>query len=155
MNINKIIKIIVAVLALIGVFLFVKVAMIGGDIEDPEIFAAVSNATHPLITFSIVLVGLAVIVTVFFSILSIFKTPGALKKSLISLGVLAGLFFLAYALASNAEVTDTYGLALKDGIGAEGAVPKRVGAMIKYTYILGAIALGTVVWGSLKEMFSK
>lgn len=145
----NIVKIVVAGLALIGIILFVRVAMSGDDVET------VSNNTHPLITFSMILVGLAVIITVFFSIIGIFRTPGALKQTLISLGALGGLFFLAYVLASNAEVTDTYGQALKNGVGAEGAIPKKVGAMIKYTYILGAIALATIVWGSLKGMFSK
>lgn len=144
----NIVKFVVAAIALIGIVLFIRVAMAGDDVE------AVSNATHPLISFSMILVGLTVAVTVFFSIIGIFKTPGALKQTLISLGVLGGLFFLAYALASSDAVTDTYGTVLKDG-GAEGIIPKRVGAMIKYTYILGIIALATIVWGGLKGMFSK
>lgn len=145
----NIIKFVVAAIALIGIALFIMVAMAGDDAE------AVSNATHPLITFSIALVILTIGITVFFSIIGIFKTPGALKQTLISLGVLGGLFFLAYVLANDEEVTNTYGQALKDGVGSAGDIPKRVGAMIKYTYILGAIALATIVWGGLKGMFSK
>ncbi len=150
----NIVKIVVATIALIGVALFIRVVMSGGG-DDVEAVEAVSNATHPLITFSIALVILTVVITVLFSIRGLFTTPGALKQALISIVVLGGLFALAYVFANDAEVTDTYGRALKDGVGAEGIIPKRVGAMIRYTYILGAIALLTIVWGGVKEMFSK
>jgi hypothetical protein len=145
----NIIKIVVAALALIGIALFIRVAMAGDDTE------AVSNTTHPLITFSMILVGLTLAITIFFSIIGIFKTPGALKQTLISLGVLVGLFVLAYVLAGDAEVTDSYGQTLKDGVGAAGEIPKRVGAMIKYTYILGIIAILAIIFGGVKGMFSK
>jgi len=145
----NIVKIVVAAIALIGIALFVRVAMAGDDVD------AVSGATHPLITFSMVLVGLTIVITVLFSIRGLFTTPGALKQAIISVAVLAGLFFLAYVLANDAEVTNTYGQTLKDGAGAAGEIPKRVGAMIKYTYILGIIALATIVWGGVKGMFSK
>ena len=152
----NIVKIVVAAIALIGIALFIRVAMIGGNVEeDLEVAAAVSNATHPLITFSMVLVILTIVITVLFSIRGLFTTPGALKQALISLVVLGGLFALAYVLANDAEVTNTYGQALKDGAGAKGVIPKRVGAMINYTYILGVIALLTIVWGGVKGMFSK
>ena len=145
----NIIKFVVAAIALIGIALFIRVAMAGDDAE------AVSNATEPLITFSRLLVILTIIITVLFSIRGLFTTPGALKQTLISLVVLGGLFFLAYVLANDAEVTNTYGHSLKDGVGAEGIIPKRVGAMINYTYILGAIALLSIIWGGFKGMFSK
>ena len=145
----NIIKIVVAALALIGIALFIMVAMAGDDVE------AVSNTTHPLITFSMFLVGLTVIITLLFSIRGLFTTPGALKQALISIAVLVGLFVLAYVLAGDGEVTNSYGQTLKDGVGAAGVIPKRVGAMINYTYILGIIALLTIVWGGVKGMFSK
>ena len=145
----NIIKIVVAALALIGIALFIMVAMAGDDVEG------VSNTTHPLITFSMFLVGLTVIITLLFSIRGLFTTPGALKQALISIAVLVGLFVLAYVLAGDGEVTNSYGQTLKDGVGAAGVIPKRVGAMINYTYILGIIALLTIVWGGVKGMFSK
>ncbi len=151
----NIVKIVVAAIALIGIALFVMVAMAGSDLDPEEAKVAVSKATHPLITFSIALVILTIVITVLFSIRGLFTTPGALKQAIISIAVLAGLFFLAYVLANDTEVTNTYGQTLKDDAGAAGAIPKRVGAMIKYTYILGVIALITIVWGGLKGMFSK
>ncbi|PHR73568.1 MAG: hypothetical protein COA67_02220 [Lutibacter sp.] len=146
----NIVKIVVAAIALIGIALFIMVAM-----KSKDDVVGISDATHPLITFSIALVILTIIITVLFSIRGLFTTPGALKQALISLVVLGGLFVLAYALANDAEVTNTYGQALKDNAGAAGIIPKRVGAMINYTYILGAIALATIAWGGLKGMFSK
>ena len=145
----NIVKIVVAAIALVGIALFIMVAMAGDDAE------AVSNATHPLITFSMALVILTIVITVLFSIRGLFTTPGALKQALISIAVLAGLFFLAYLWAEDAEVTNSYGHTLKDGVGAAGEIPKRVGAMINYTYILGAIALLSIIWGGVKGMFSK
>ena len=143
----KIVKIAIAAIALIGIFLFIRVAM---NADNP---VELSDVASPLVTFSMILLFLAIIITVLFSIIGLLKNPKALKKTLLSLGVLAGLFFLAYVMSSSAEVTDTYGKVLKDG--AAGVVPKRVGAIINYSYILGIIAVACVLWGSLKGMFSK
>jgi len=144
----KIVKIIVAVLGLIGVLLLVRVMMV----DTPE---EISDKADLFVSFTLIMLGLTVAITVIASVFAIFKTPGALKQAGIALVVMGGLFALAYVLANDAEVTNTYGQALKDGVGEAGVIPKRVGAMIKYTYILGAIALATIVWGGLKGMFSK
>lgn len=141
----NIVKISIAVLSLIGVVLFIRVT----SAEDPT---ELSNAVHPLITFAIVALILTASVAVIFSLLNLIKNPDTLKKSLISLGVLAVLFFISYSLASDATVLGANGVDIAGG--EAGTIPKMVGTLIKYTYILAIIGIGCVIWGSVKKMFS-
>ena len=148
MNLYKIAKIGVAVLSLIGVLLLVRVMTAG---EDP---AAIDSAANPFITFSVILLILATATVVIFTVWNLIKHPKQLKSALLTLVVLGALFALAYVMASGNEVTDKFGNVVKDG-GEAGPISKRVGALLNYSYILGIIAVGGVILGSVKGLFSK
>lgn len=148
----KISKIGAAVLGIIGLVLFVLVVIPGDEAVKTD--AAVQARTvDPFVTFTFIMFGIATILAVLFSLWALIKNPAALKKALISLVALGILFGVAYSLSNSNAVTDKYGIVLKDG--AAGAVSKRVGTLIYYTYILGAVGLVVVVWGSVKSLFSK
>ena len=147
MNLYKIAKIGVAVLSLIGVFLLVRVMTAG---EDP---AAIDSAASPFITFSVILMILATAIVVIFTIGNLIKHPKQLKSALLTLVVLGGLFALAYVIANDGAVTNKFGDIVQDG--EAGPVSKRVGALLYYSYILGLIAVGAVILGSVKGLFSK
>ncbi|MFB0937713.1 MAG: hypothetical protein ACI89R_000215 [Candidatus Azotimanducaceae bacterium] len=148
MNLYKIAKIGVAVLSLIGVLLLVRVMTAG---EDP---VAIDSAANPFITFSVILLILATAIVVIFTIGNLIKHPKQLKSALLTLIVLGGLFALAYVIANGDAVTDKFGNVVKDG-GEPGPISKRVGALLNYSYILGIIAVGAVILGSVKGLFSK
>jgi hypothetical protein len=147
----KIAKILAAVLGLVGIIMLVRV--LGTDTEtlttDAEVQASVID---PFISFTIAMLYITTGISVLFSIWNLVKHPAALKKALISLVALGVLFFLAYSMATGAEVTGAGGVSIEGG--EAGSTPKMVGALIKYTYILGIIGLATVVWGSFTTMFS-
>ena len=84
MKSNKILNIIIAVIAIVGAILFVRVGM-----EDAEVIksnADVQNSVvSPLISFSFWLFIAAVAITVVLSFWTIIKNPENLKKMLMSL----------------------------------------------------------------------
>jgi hypothetical protein len=98
------------------------------------------------------MLGLTTVSAIGFSLWSLIQNPAALKKALISLAVLGVLFIIAYAIANDGAVTDKFGNIIEKG--EVGPISKNSGALIKYTYFLGAIGLACVLWGSVKEMFS-
>ncbi|CAM1360142.1 conserved membrane hypothetical protein [Tenacibaculum sediminilitoris] len=144
MNNNRLITIIVALLSLVGIVLFVMT--MGADTEDP---AAMSDAVSPLVTYSLVLLGLTVAVTVLASLFSLFKNPAALKKSLLGLLAIGVLLVISYILSGDGQVID----ANEKVIAAAGSsVSKNTGTGIWLSIILIVIAGGFFVWDLLKGL---
>ena len=136
----KIAKIAAGVLGLIGVIMLVRVLMPGDEVlksdEDVQ-----SSVLDPFVSFTIFMLYLTTGIAILFSIWNLITHPAALKKAIISLVALGVLFAIAYGVSSDAEVTGAGGVSIKDG--AAGAIPKMVGTLINYTYILGVIGLIT------------
>jgi len=147
----KIAKIAAGALGLIGVIMLVRVMMPGDEALATDVDVQ-SSVLDPFVSFTIMMLYLTIGVTILFSVVNLVKDPAALKKTLIGLVVLGALFAVAYAMASDAEVTGPNGTFIEGG--EAGTTPKMVGTLIKYTYILGVIGLATVVWGSLRAMMS-
>ncbi|PCI10516.1 MAG: hypothetical protein COB73_03290 [Flavobacteriaceae bacterium] len=148
---NKIAKIAAGALGLIGVIMLVRVMTADEEALATDIDIQ-SSVLDPFVSFTIMMLYLTTAIAVVFSIVNLVKHPAALKKSIISLVVLGVLFAIAYATASDAVVTGPNNTFIEGG--EAGSTPKMVGALIKYTYILGVIGLATVVWGSVRSMMS-
>ncbi|PKH49464.1 hypothetical protein CXF68_01630 [Tenacibaculum sp. Bg11-29] len=128
---NKILTLLVAAISLIGIALFVNVVRI-----DPEETQALSDAVSPLVSYSYYLLIVIVIVAVVISLLSMFKNPAALKKTLLGILALGVVFVVSYFMASDSEVIGADGGQLV----AAGSISKWVGSGIRFTIVLGAIA---------------
>jgi len=148
---NKIAKIAAGALGLIGVIMLVRVMMPGDEALATDVDIQ-SSVLDPFVSFTIMMLYLTAGIAIVFSIVNLVKHPAALKKAIISLVVLGVLFAIAYVTASDAEVTGPNNTFIEGG--EAGSTPKMVGALIKYTYILGVIGLVTVVWGSFRSMMS-
>ncbi|KAF9659635.1 hypothetical protein SAMN05444344_0819 [Tenacibaculum mesophilum] len=139
---SKLITIIVALLSLVGIVLFIMT--MGADEEDP---IALSKAVSPLVTYSLILLILTAGVTVLASILSLFKNPEALKKSLLGLLAMGVLLVISYMLASDSQVLG----ATKEVVAEAGSsVSKYTSTGIWLSIILIVIAGGFFVWDLLK-----
>ncbi|RKF04221.1 hypothetical protein C8N26_0884 [Tenacibaculum lutimaris] len=141
---NKLITIFVALLSLVGIILFI-VAM-GADVDDP---VAISDAVSPLVTYSLVLLGLTAGVTVLASILSLFKNPAALKKALLGLLGVGVLLVISYILSADGQVIDANEKVIAT---AGSSVSKNTSTGIWLSIILIVIAGGFFVWDLLKGL---
>lgn len=151
MKINKILSIVITVIAVIGIILFVRVG-----IEDAEVIKdnvdVQNNLVSPLISFSTGLFYAAVVITILLSIWSLVRNPENLKKTLGGLAVLAVLLFIAYFLSDSSVVYDANGLKVLEG-GEEGSSTNRwVGTGIWYSTILILIAGLFFIWDLLKGL---
>lgn len=151
MKSNKILNILIAAVAIIGGFLFIRIFM-----EDAqEIVDNVDNLQNtvvsPLISYSYWLFIATVVITIGLSLWSLIRNPENLKKTLGGLGVLAVLLAVAYFLSDSDAVYNTAGI-IEYG-GEEGsAINHWVGTGIWYSIILGAIASLFFVWDLLKGL---
>lgn len=139
MKSNKILNILIAVVALIGGFLFIRIFMEDAEVIETNVDVA-NSVVSPLIYYSTYLFYAAVVITIGLSLLSLVRNPDNLKKTLGGLAVLAVLLFIAYFLSDSAVVYDANNINILPG-GEEGSsVNKWVGTGIWYSTILLIIA---------------
>lgn len=150
MKSNKILNILVAVIALIGGILFIRI--FSEDAEAIETSVELQNSiVSPLISFSYYLFLAAVVVTVVLSLIGLVSNPDNLKKTLGGLAVLSVLLVIAYFLADSNVVYNAAGT-VEFG-GEEGSSVNRwVGAGIWYSFILGGIAGLFFIWDLVKGL---
>ena len=140
---SKILTIIVAVLAIVGLVLFINVSAAG---EDP---AALDSSVGPLVGFSSYLLFAAVGVTVILSILSLLKNPENLKKTLLGLAVLGVIMVVSYILGDSNAVLDAQGAVIEGGE-AGASSNQWVGTLIWYSTILVLIGSAFFVFDLIK-----
>mgnify|MGYP000418642244 CR=1 FL=1 len=138
MKSNKILNIIIAVIAIVGAFLFVRVGMEDAKALETDVDLQ-NSVVSPLISFSFWLFVAAVAITVVLSFWTIIKNPENLKKMLMSLVALGVLLVVAYFMADSNVVYDAAGK-IQPGGEAGSSINKWVGTGIWYSVILGLVA---------------
>ena len=150
MKSNKLLNIAIAVISVIGIILFIRVAA-----EDKEALGASvdlqNSLVSPLVYFSTYLLYASVIIAIVLSMISLVRNPDNLKKTLMGLAVLGVIFLISYFTADSAAVLDTQGAVLEGG--EEGSATNQlVGTGIWYSVFLGAIASVFFVWDLVKGL---
>jgi len=151
MKSNKILNILITLIAVVGGILFIRIFMEDAEALKTDVDLG-NSVISPLIYYSTWLFYATVIVAIVLSLWSMFRNPENLKKTLAGLGVLAVLLLVAYFLSDTAAVYDANGLKVLEG-GEEGSsTNKWVGTGIWYSVILGGIASLFFVWDLLKGL---
>jgi uncharacterized membrane protein len=150
MKSNKILSIIIAVVALVGAFLFIRIFM--EDAEAIETNVDLQNKViSPIIYYSTFLLIATVVITLVLSLWSLVRNPENLKKTLMGLGVLAVLLIVSYFLSDSEAVINAAG-GISEGGEAGSSVNKWVGTGIWYSLILGAVASLFFVYDLVKGL---
>jgi hypothetical protein len=150
MKSTKILNILIAIIAIIGGFLFIRIFM--EDTETIETNVDVANqVVSPLIYYSTYLFYAAVIITIALSLWALVRNPENLKKTLGGIAVLAVLLFIAYFLSDSEAVYNAAGK-IEPGGEAGSSINHWVGTGIWYSIILGGIASLFFVWDLLKGL---
>jgi hypothetical protein len=150
MKSNKILSIIIAGVALVGAFLFIRIFM--EDAEAIETNVDLQNKViSPIIYYSTFLLIATVVITVVLSLVSLVRNPENLKKTLMGLAVLAVLLIISYGLSDSDAVINAAG-GISEGGEAGSSTNKWVGTGIWYSIILGVIASGFFVYDLVKGL---
>jgi hypothetical protein len=121
-----------------------------GDDAVKESLELQNSLVSPFVQFAKIILIITTIITLVFSLLNLIKHPKLLKKTLVSIGALLVLLIFAYAMASDAAVTNASGNIIKDG--EAGSTSKWVSTGIWYSMILGGIGLGFFLWDFVKSL---
>ena len=136
--------IMVVSLVLIGFFFF------GGFVENTE----GTSLAEPLITETIlrwayILLIITLALAVVFQLLSMFSSVKALKRAGIVLGIAAVFIFISYQLADDTILN----LIQYSGPDNVPATLKWVGTGLIFTYILGILAILSILYTAIANIF--
>ncbi|WP_166384112.1 MULTISPECIES: hypothetical protein [unclassified Polaribacter] len=145
-NLSKILNIFIAVIAVIGAFLFINIFM-----SDEGDTAALSGSVGSIVTFSTILLYFAVGTTLLLSLFSLFTNPENLKKTLVGVAALGVVLVFAYFLADSSAVLDTQGKVLEGGEAGTSS-NQWVGTGIWYSVCLGLVASLFFVYDLVKGL---
>ncbi len=147
MVIQKIVKIVALVLGLIAVFFLVRIMMIGDEAIEADV--ANQSVLSNFAMLAYIVLAIATIAAVLFSLINLVSNPDKLKKALLSFGVFAAVLALAYVAASG-EARQ-----LSDGTTLSETQSRIVEAGIYAFYILILVAAGLMLIFGVKKMLSK
>tara|TARA_B100000809_G_scaffold251669_1_gene285428 strand:- start:687 stop:1136 length:450 start_codon:yes stop_codon:yes gene_type:complete len=149
MNIQKITTYIVAALGVLGaVFVLMIVAKGDNEIEMSAMQGDYGSVASIILLAQIIL-GIAVLITLFFSAKNLASDKEKLKKSLLSIGAFGIVFLIAFLFSSGVETP------MQDGkvLSASGA--RWVETGIRTFYFLTAIAVCSMSYGSVRKLIKK
>lgn len=146
---HKIIKIALIVVGLIGAILWFMLP----EKEMPAPEAAESGAINGMFVITYILLGIAVIASLLFTLKNLFANPKSLKKTLMVIGGFLLVVAIAYVLASGTDVSIEDMAA--SGITTSESTIRNIGAGLNVFLILTVVAVALMVIPSIKNLFSK
>jgi len=151
-KVSKILSLVSGFIGLVAIYFLTRIIMEGDDAVK-ESLELQNSLVSPFVSFAKIILIITTIVALVFSLWNLIKHPKLLKKTLASVGILAVLLIFAYAISSDAEVTNMSGNVIKDG--EAGSTSKWVSTGIWYSMVLGGVGLGFFLWDFVKSLASK
>ena len=144
MDLQKLLKTVAIVIGVISIFFLGSIISTG----DEAIKAGDASGTIDIfMNVSYVVLAIAVIIVLAFSVLNLVSNRGGLKSTLMGVGAFVVLFLLCYfGLANGVETT------LKDGDILSESGSRLVGAGLYLFYFLAVIAGGIMLGFGIKKM---
>jgi len=142
---HKILKIVLIVVGVISALLWYLLPAR----EMPAAEAAQSGAMNAMFMITYLLLALAVIASLLYTLMNLFSNPKGLKKTLFVLGGFILVCAISYVMSSGTDVSESY-MAMSD----EGTV-KNIGMGLNVFFILTIVAVASMVLPGIKKLFSK
>ena len=147
MTLQKIIKIAVIIIGLIAVFFLVRIMMLGDEAIENDV--ANQGVLSSFAMLAYVVLGIAAIPALVFSLINLFTNPDKLKRALISVGVFIAIIAVAFFLSTGEQRT------LDNGDILTASQSQWIEAGIKAFYILILIAGGLMLFFGVKKTLSR
>lgn len=149
MKIQNIVKIVSAIIGVLGAFFLLRIIGTGDD--DIKMAATMGDfgAVSPLVELARIVLVLTVAITLIFTLRGLFSDLAKLKKAGIAIGLFLAVVFLSYALSDGVETP------LKDGEMLSASGSKWVGTGIRTFYILAVLAIGLMLVSGARKIFNK
>jgi uncharacterized membrane protein len=142
---HKILKIILVVVGLVGAVLWFMLP----ERDMPVDQAAQSGPMNAMFMITYLLLAIAVIASLLFTLKNLFSNPKGLKKTLFVIVGFLLVVAISYVMSSGTDVSDDF-MAMSD----ESTV-KKIGMGLNVFFILTVIAVVAIILPGIKKLFSK
>jgi len=149
MNLEKITRIGCIALGVLGLIFLALVFATGDDSIKMSAASGDYGVITPIIILSQIVLFIAVIVTLTFSLRGIAKDKSKMKNALKSMGLFLVVVVIAFVLSSGVETP------MRDGKVLSAMGSRLVGTGIRVFFILSIIAVGLMVFPGTKKIFKK
>ncbi len=150
MNLHKILKIVAAIISLLGIVSLVRIISEGDDAIDAAALAGDTAIVEPMAWAAYIMLGLVLAFVIFFVLKNLFTNTGGLKNTLIGVGAFLAVLIIAYLVSGG----DTEQYKLQDGVATD-AQSTMVGAGLVAFYLLLFIAAASMIFAGVKKIISK
>lgn len=140
-------KLLTMLALIVGVVAAIFFIMILGAGDDAIQSGEAASKINPLMYLAYIVLGLAILITVLFTLKNILTNPKALKSTLIGLGAFAVLAIIAYILADG-SLQSYYPADVTEG------TSKMISAGLNLFFILAIIAIGAMLVSGVKKMIN-
>lgn len=142
---QKIVKIALIVIGLLSAVLWYMLP----SSDMPAAEAAQSGAMNGMFIITYILLGIAVVTALLFTLKNLFSNPQGLKKTLFVVVGLAIVVGISYVLSSGTDVATEY-----MAMSSESTV-KKIGMGLNVFFILTVVAVVLMVLPGVKKLFGK
>ena len=149
MNFQNIIKIVSGLLGILGVVFLLRIMGLGNDQIKMNASMGDYSSVSPLITLALIILSIAIVVTLVFSIITLASDPKKLKKAIIASGMFLLVIAIAYGVSEGVETP------MKDDKVLSAGDSRLVGTGIVSFYILTVIAFGSMMFSAIKKIIKK
>ena len=146
---NRIVKIALAVVGVIAAIMWYQLP--GRDVPVGE--AVESGPLNIMFLITFILLGVAVISSLLFTIANLIAHPKKLKKTLMITAGFLVVVVIAYATASGTDI-DIEEMANR-GVATDETTIRRIGTGLNLFFFLVVIAVAMMAWGGLKKFLNK
>ena len=146
MNLQKIIKLVAAIVGVLSIFFLIRIIGAGDDALEasPDLQ---DSTVSPFMYIAYVIFGITVLLVLVFSIKQMFTNAATLKKTLTNVGAFVALALVAYFGFANGVETP-----LRDGEVLTAGNSQLVGTGLYLFYFLVFIAIGIMMFSGIKKM---
>jgi len=148
---HKFLKILVAVLSLVGIISLFSIIAKGED-EVKSLAAAGDTALlEPMIWIAYIILALTLLLVILFIIINLFSGGANIKNTLIAVGAFLVVLIIGYAVSGNDPLvgTDTYAY---DDVLATESESRFVGGGLIAFYILSIVAIVSMIYSGVKKI---
>jgi hypothetical protein len=155
MIIHKVSKYFVLLLSVITAAFFIYTISSGDDAIEVNEGGIQSSTVTPLMYLAYVMLAIIVAAVLFFLVVNLIANPAALKKALISVGLVLAVCAIAYFVFADGSDAANNAIELDDGVYLTETNSKIIGASIYTFYIMAFLAIASIVWAGTSKLFKK
>jgi hypothetical protein len=148
MSIQKIVTYTAAVLGVVGLIFQITILSKGDDVIEMAAMSGDYGVVSSMVSLAMIIIAIAVVLTLVFSVMNLASDPAKLKKAMISIGAFLVVVFVAFLFSSGTETP------LKDGEVLSASGSRWVETGLRTFYFLVVIAAGAMVYSGVRRLKS-